>query len=169
MTTYSIVSPPNTSGIYALVNRITGQLYIGQTTNFRRRRQEWAGILTNKVGHASIGFMANVKDTNPEHWQFKILREAPASELNFLERSAIEKAKREIGELCLNSDGPIKRVIASGCLRKTKIIGPNGTMTYREAADFHNRSLRSVVKRVAKLRARNIFEIGIDALAASNI
>lgn len=167
MRSYSITSPPKTPGIYGLRNLKTGQFYVGQTVNLQRRRVEWTGLLTTKIGRTNKGFFEQIQNTEAADWEFLvILGVDDVTQLNRLEARMIERVRAKIGDLCMNGQQH-KTLKGQSNTKKTTVIGPDGqSMTYREAAAHLGKSVEWVKKRAVKWRSRGVLTLPAEQLAA---
>jgi hypothetical protein len=166
METFPIHSPPKTPGIYGLKNAKTGEIYVGQTVSLTRRYGEWKSLFQTKIGRTSCDMMDAARRSEPKDWEFIVIATADRSELNALEAKAIATLREKHGDKCLNRTVEEALVKASevNWLPKTRILGPNGPMTYTEAAETLRVSPESLKKRLAVRRKRGVFEVAIESL-----
>lgn len=171
MQMYPLSSPPSLPGIYALTNRLTGQIYIGKSNDLRRRYQEWRATFVSGLGHKNPILRAAV--TDPGDWAFYVVEELPqASELDLLEREAAAMRtalKNNPANIVLNVMLP---TVIGGTARaaemhacKTTILDDAGrSISYAEAAAALGRSRERLQKCLARYRDRGRCEVTLEHL-----
>ncbi len=167
MKTYQIVSPPETPGIYILHHKPTGDRYVGQSRNLRRRWAEWKSVFLSALGVKSLQFVSILSTTEPEDWEFIVMREVLPEEVNQLdrlERAAIAYLSQVKTIRLLNRQMP-KEVStvrqgsadAAGSIAKTELTDESGNiLTYRAAADILGVTRQTIKSKLAKWRAQGI-------------
>jgi hypothetical protein len=169
MKIYPLDAPTNNAGIYAIANRVTGQMYIGKSKHLKRRYQEWRSVFQSGLGHKNLRLkdaIANVSD-----WEFKVLLELPENtseeELDKLERDAIQKATLRASELVLNAVIPVqgRTKTAGETSPKSRVLDhAGGTISYATAARELGVRTKSLQKRLANYRVQGITEIELSTL-----
>jgi hypothetical protein len=108
--TSEVASVPETAGVYALENEITGAIYIGCATNLRNRYRAWHGYRRHtkaRLRAICAQRLANeLVDAPMEGWRFVVLvtSQGMPDERRFeLEERAIARAVESKGDRCLNS------------------------------------------------------------------
>jgi len=61
------------AGIYAIVNKVTGKFYIGQTRNFFRRYQDYTGAFKNDGNPGNRYLVKDVLKYGRENFFFRVL------------------------------------------------------------------------------------------------
>lgn len=100
---YPLTVMTTNPGVYALVCRSTGKIYIGQSVNLNRRYQEWKGALTGGFRVSNKNIAKNLLDC-PD-WDMVILVELPhatPADLDRNENRAIQQVKKKSPELLMN-------------------------------------------------------------------
>lgn len=104
------VSVPETPGVYALENTITGAFYVGCATNLRNRYRGWhAKGRQTEVRlrrYCSPPLAREIATAPQEGWRFVVLvtSEGMSDDERFaLEARAIERALEHKGDRCLNA------------------------------------------------------------------
>lgn len=106
MTTYPFASPPPSPGVYLIRNTQTGQVYIGQSMDLRRRFNEWRSVFLSRLGVKSFRLLGAVTDAAPENWEFTVLTVMPGAskeELSKLEDRAIQRVFDKAPDKALNT------------------------------------------------------------------
>lgn len=75
-------------GIYLITNHFNNKVYVGQTNDFERRKEQHFAALVN--GKHENKFMQKDYNAHPEEWTFIILEECPLSLLNVREKYWID-------------------------------------------------------------------------------
>lgn len=96
MKAYCLGTPPAVPGVYSLVHKTTGHVYVGQTTDLSRRIREWRAALLSGFGHTNYEMDAAVKQfPNLDEWYFVVDQELPhATQQMLLEAEAAEIDRR---------------------------------------------------------------------------
>lgn len=173
MKTYPIDSPPQNPGIYALSNRVTGQIYIGKSVNLHRRYAEWKGVFTTGLGAKNPKIQEVLNTSRRQDWDFVVLDDLPgasSSDLELAERRAIRGANKRDPDRVLNGLVPdAKTPEAVGTARpgasepKSIVLSTTGEpITQREVARVLGITKGSVKQRLRKYRDRGVFEVRLD-------
>lgn len=80
------------SGVYRIINKITNESYIGQSTQLRRRKCEHF-TLGRQAQSASPLLDNNIKQYGKRNFEFTILKKCSAGELEQLEKQYIQELK----------------------------------------------------------------------------
>lgn len=80
---------PNDSGVYQLLNTVTGKSYVGSSSRLRKRRAEHLKAIANGTHH-SQKMRASAAKHGPEVFTFSILEHCPAQDLISRERYWME-------------------------------------------------------------------------------
>jgi len=166
MTTYPLSSPPRNSGIYLLKNQATGQLYVGQALDLRRRWLEWRSAFNEKIGVKSKVLLNAIAGTRPEDWTYQVLVEVEQKDLDRLERAAITRLK-DRGPLLLNSlqsfAAPRRGLGGISDTAKSMIMKPfGGRMSYAEAAIELGITPQAVKKKLQRFRKIGITLVKLE-------
>src|SRR5262245_19241988 len=125
MQRFPIAAAPETPGIYALKNAKTGQIYIGQSINLRRRYAEWKGAFVHQLGIKSKQLLAAIKASAPADREFIVLLELPGAsdeDLAQAEEHAIKRTSDARPKDVLNVIIPCDKPKAEGNVAKSSII-----------------------------------------------
>lgn len=166
MPTYPLSSPPRTSGVYLLKNSATGQLYVGQATDLRRRWLEWRSAFTEGIGVKSKTMLDAIKTTQPQDWTYEVLAEVAAADLDRLERHAIARLESK-GPLLLNSllffSRPQRGLGGVSDTAKSVIMkAGGGRLSYAEAAVLLGVTPQAVKKKLQKMRKIGVTLVKLD-------
>jgi len=89
---------PFASGVYAITNNINGKVYIGHTSNLRRRySSHWANLRNGR--HHNTRLQAEWDEFGESNFSFVVRMEAPVSDCAQLERELIASL---MGPNCYN-------------------------------------------------------------------
>ena len=80
------------SGVYRIINKITNESYIGQSTQLRRRKCEHF-TLGRQLQTTSPLLEANIRQYGKRNFDFIILNKCPVDELEQLEKQYIQELK----------------------------------------------------------------------------
>jgi hypothetical protein len=168
MKTFSFASPPRASGVYKIHNTKTGQYYIGQSADLRRRFQEWRSVLSTASFSHGSPLISHIAAAGSDDWEFTVLELVDIAELLDCERKHIEAAIKADPDHLLNITVCGKRAprdprgnAVFG--RLSKVYDEDGNeMTHRDIAERFGISKETVAKKLADLRLKGIFELGID-------
>lgn len=167
MKTFALTNPPKTAGIYALKNRVTGHVYIGQASDLMHRYTAWKGYFRTLNG-SQIEFAKVVRSTNVEDWEFRVLISGvDRGKLWRLESRAIAGISKANPSLCLNimlrakPNQPSKTSIYGS---KSVITGPSGEMTHREVALALGVRPDTIKERARYWRDKGIFQLTLEDL-----
>lgn len=169
---FPFARPPNTAGIYALINQAARKIYIGQSVNLRARYVEWATCLHNKYAR-SKRLIEAIMVSAPEDWTFNVLEHGICeNSLNEREAYWVCNALAKYGDDCLNSpDSP-----AAKGLRPPIPYTPPGTtitrsdgseISYDDAAKELGLDRRKFVNRLGYWRRKGVFTFTMDKLRHS--
>lgn len=166
MTAYALSSPPRTSGIYLLKNQATGQLYVGQATDLRRRWLEWRSAFNEKIGVKSKALLSAIATTRSEDWTYQVLVEVEQKDLNRLERAAISRLW-DRGPLLLNSlqhfVRPVRGLGGISDTAKSMIMKPfGGRLSYAEAAYELGVTPQTVKKKLQRFRKMGVTLVKLE-------
>lgn len=169
MTNYPMHSPPETSGIYALKHRTTGQIYVGQSINLRRRYFEWRTVFATKLRATNHSLHGALVGTEPEDWEFIILAQVTPADLNRVEADTIGKLRAARPELCLNGTPETKPNLVvepqEGSLALSEVLDESGAaMSHAQIASRLGVTKQAVKKRLAAWRRKGKNKITIKDL-----
>lgn len=85
--------------VYKITNTINGKIYIGQTTNFRKRVSDYRNAHKKK---ATQPITKAITEHGPENFTIEILEECAPSELTELENRYIAYYRETSPEMCYN-------------------------------------------------------------------
>lgn len=85
--------------VYKITNTINGKIYIGQTTNFRKRVSDYRNAHKKK---SKQPITQAIKDDGPENFTIEILAECDPEELTSLENKYIMESKSYLSEFGYN-------------------------------------------------------------------
>jgi group I intron endonuclease len=98
----------NCSGIYKIINKLNGKIYIGSTINFRLRKNLHFSRLERNV-HENKHIQNAYNKYGKENLNFKILFICNKELLTFFEQIVIDKLKPEYN-ICKKADRPNPRI-----------------------------------------------------------
>lgn len=170
MKIYPLDSPPKHAGIYAIINRLTREIYIGKSVNMQRRYQEWRAIVSSGFGHKNIRFMEAAKG-NGRDWDFHILYEAGDAtheELDSFEARAITKALQRDPSKVLNALLPAAPKAGRGLTApKSRITMGGQQVNYSAAARVLSCEVHHLQKRLMNYRKRGVYDNRLEDLLAA--
>jgi hypothetical protein len=152
MTAFPLSSPPKSSGIYLLRNRVARLYYVGQAVNLHRRWSEWKSALAMSIGHKSQVVLLAMKDTELADWEFVVVQLCERADLDRLEVIAIEGLRNCCDGTVLNyAQLQIKGYKLHEA--KTVIVDELGRrITYADAAEQIGCTYATLSKRLKKRR-----------------
>lgn len=166
MTSFPMHNPPIVSGIYTLKHKTTGQVYVGQSVNLKRRYFEWKAVFSSKLGATNPLLNGAIQISNPEEWEYSVLIECPPEKLTSTENEVIRRLKEKNPGVCLNGTTPqpkgemVER--AEGSISLTEVIDENGQpMTHAQIAARLGVTKQAVKKRLGvwRKKGKNKFNI----------
>ncbi len=169
MKTYSLASVPTCAGIYYLTNKLTGEVYVGQSLSLRRRHAEWKNALGSGFGHTNAE-MYEAMQRNPDidEWFFVVTKELPGSstpELLAAEAEEIARLRVTLQGKLLNSDAlkntPVPVSDEGRVIIKTKLGGIIGQAA---AAQLLGRNITTLQDKVRWLRQQGVMEVELEDL-----
>lgn len=169
MTNFPMHAPPETSGVYALKHKTTGQIYVGQSVNLRRRYFEWRTVFSSKLGATNQSLHGALQNSKPEEWEFSILAEVTPEKLNETENETIRRLRAAAPGLCLNGtpDRPegFFSAVEEGSLALSVVTDEQGQqMTYGQVAKRCGVTKQAVKKRLAAWRGKGKNKFTIQEL-----
>lgn len=163
---YPLSPIPKNPGIYALKNKKTGHVYIGQSVDLNRRHAEWRSCLVTGLGIKSLKVLNIIKETGHEHWVFVILSSMPdatVDQLNKCEDYAIERVRKNRPDKLVNTfvlnpindthPPPVQQA------RLSTITYEGNSISIGMMAHLLGAKKDTVKARLKKLRKAGIFEI----------
>lgn len=175
MLEYPLDFPRDCAGVYALKNKITKQLYVGETIHLVSRYAEWRSAVRGTIPAKSIRLREIFGGTDIRDWVFVVIRELPGAtkrELLDAEAEVIRWCVEKHGDLVLNTvldPETRERQRAAGKkegnVRLSKVTHNGQELTHREIADILGVRIASISNRLAKRRARGVFEMTLEELA----
>lgn len=171
MKAFNLALPPDTPGLYALVNATTGMIYIGRSTSLKRRYGEWRGVVGTGVGAKSQSMLEATLAGRAEDWTFNVLFEFPGAtdeELAGYEHRAIHRAYDAKPNALLNVIVPHEcQGNPRGNSPRTVVTDNSGNpVPYREAATSLGCSYKTLQKRLARYRNKGKKAVQLDDLRA---
>jgi len=148
---YTLTLPQNVPGVYMLKNKITGQMYFGETMDLRTRYRTW-------LNHQKIPSV----EGDLQDWVFVVLVECPGAsvwQLTELENKAIKKAMETRPDKVVNTynTGRVQEVPIPKKLpkierrgRKSNVSFLDGEvrLSYKEAAERLGIKVQTLYSRV---------------------
>lgn len=168
MTEYPLITPPNCAGVYALKNKQTGQLYVGETLQLAYRYGEWRMAFRGTAPARSARMRSVFGETSGSDWSFVVLAKMPGAtkaELRAAEQKAIDRIMERDPTRVLNAYGKQKQERREGDTRLTRITYQGRELTYREASEILGITRIAIKTKVAKLRAKGVNDVTIEQLA----
>jgi hypothetical protein len=171
LTMYPLAGPPKNAGLYLVKNKKTGQTYAGQTVDLARRYLEWRSKVVTRLRLPNHAVDDAFKSSDRDDWEFIVVAECPASELKTKEEKLVAKLVEKLGPLCLNvPDAGVRKPKSSpqiGCVPLSQVLDEHGAvMTYAQVAERLGVDIKSVAKRLARLRKVGRFKSNIRDLPA---
>lgn len=171
MKTFTLTSPPPHAGIYVLRNTSTGELYVGQTVNLRRRYQEWRGVFATALKASNLRILEIIQNSNLNDWVFGVLYEAPGADpksLDEMEAKAINKLHTVNPDKVLNVMGLAGKnhTPGHGNPAKSVITYQGEPISYNEAVRRLGTSTKQLQKRLKKRRDRGETTTRLEELVA---
>jgi len=170
---YLLYGPRSHACLYLVRNKKTGQVYVGQTVDMRRRYAEWRSIVASSGLRAPNQATAEaIKSSDPNDWVLEIFMECQPSDLKRGEERLIAKLTAKLGPLCLNVPdvaGARKKRSADtlGSVPLSEVRDEHDTvMSYAQVAARLGITMDSVQERLRRLRRVGRFKFSIKDLPA---
>lgn len=110
--------------VYKITNDVNGKVYIGQTTNFRKRISDYKNIEKRKTGSRPIGIA--VKEYGKENFSVDIIKRCKPDELDYYELYYIKEYKADNPEFGYNVVTDVVKTQNTAESRKKKSIAHLG-------------------------------------------
>lgn len=159
---------PEGCGVYIVRNRTTGQVYVGQSVDLRRRYAEWRATFSSGLGATNRALHGAIEVSNINDWDFVVFELSKKENLNRLEEEVIEKVRAQIGDRCINGTEPKTTRMPSALqasLKLSQVTDESGVlMTNAQVAARCGVTRQAVKKRLAAWRAKGKYNITIRDL-----
>lgn len=176
MKAFPLDYPNNVPGIYALRNKSTRRLYVGQTIDLMRRYSEWRAIARGSLGGATAAIRADLTSGNITDWEYLVIEEMPGAtrpQLLIAEEKIIFSCRQKYGDSVINADAvpapsgrAVKAANQKGAANKalTKVTYQGNEISYAQARELLGSTTKGFQKRLAGYRERGITEVSVELL-----
>ena len=172
MKTYSLGNPPELAGIYYLINKTTGEIYVGKSNNFKRRYFEWKNVVATGYGHRGAGVITAIQNTpDPNQWHFIVAIEMPDAgnyELVKKENEEIARLQKKHPGKILNGTTITLANTSTPAYTNTRsvdiISDEGGVIGYMIAAKLLGRNYTTIRDKVQYLRDNGVKQVKLEDL-----